>query len=203
MDIQSYIEDDIKDYRIDVRVKSNRIFKLIQMKGYKSVSEFCTKNKMPYQSTINYINLKDCPIGKDNKWKGSAVALANALGMHEEILWTEEQQTAEIESTSFEVTTEQAKALVNSNLVLSDKSIDIEEKHLLEERVKETNSHIDKSLTPREARIIKMRYGIIPYKEAHTLQQIADVFEVSRARIREIEHKAKAKMRYKKEFNDF
>ena len=50
-------------------------------------------------------------------------------------------------------------------------------------------------LTPREAKIIKMRFGI-DGKGGHTLEEIGEVFEVSRERIRQIEAKSLRKLRH-------
>lgn len=50
------------------------------------------------------------------------------------------------------------------------------------------------SLTPREARILRMRYGLQD-GEAHTLQEVAVKFNLSRERIRQIEREALAKLR--------
>jgi RNA polymerase primary sigma factor len=50
-------------------------------------------------------------------------------------------------------------------------------------------------LTPREQRIVSMRFGIGGSGE-HTLQQVAMEFGVTRERIRQIEAKALAKLRH-------
>jgi RNA polymerase primary sigma factor len=48
-------------------------------------------------------------------------------------------------------------------------------------------------LTPREEKILKMRFGI-DEKHSHTLEQIGEVFNVTRERIRQIESKALRKL---------
>jgi RNA polymerase primary sigma factor len=55
------------------------------------------------------------------------------------------------------------------------------------------------TLTPREERIIRMRYGIGEKRE-HTLEEVGRVFQVTRERIRQIEAKALAKLRHPKRF---
>ncbi len=60
----------------------------------------------------------------------------------------------------------------------------------LEDRV---NTSID-TLTPREAKVIRMRFGI-GEKSDHTLEEVGKGFAVTRERIRQIEAKALRKMR--------
>jgi RNA polymerase primary sigma factor len=50
------------------------------------------------------------------------------------------------------------------------------------------------TLSPREEKIIRMRFGLGEY-EVYTLEEIGSIFKVSRERIRQIEKKALAKMR--------
>lgn len=61
----------------------------------------------------------------------------------------------------------------------------------LKERVRETL----KTLTPREEKVIKMRFGIDVASE-HTLEEVGKDFSVTRERIRQIEVKALRKLRH-------
>ena len=51
------------------------------------------------------------------------------------------------------------------------------------------------SMTPREERILRMRFGI-GTKSDHTLEQVGQVFSVTRERIRQIEAKALRKLKH-------
>ncbi|MBN2425730.1 MAG: sigma-70 family RNA polymerase sigma factor [Calditrichaceae bacterium] len=64
-----------------------------------------------------------------------------------------------------------------------------------EEWKNELYSVID-SLSAREAKVLKMYYGI-HYLKPHTLDEIAQEFKVTRERIRQIKEKALLKLRYK------
>jgi RNA polymerase primary sigma factor len=50
------------------------------------------------------------------------------------------------------------------------------------------------TLTPREAKILRMRFGI-DHKSEHTLEEVGNDFELTRERIRQIEAKALRKLR--------
>jgi RNA polymerase primary sigma factor len=58
---------------------------------------------------------------------------------------------------------------------------------------RETHTMLNK-LTPREAKILRMRFGV-GEREAHTLEEVGEVFGVTRERIRQIEAKALNKLR--------
>jgi RNA polymerase primary sigma factor len=60
--------------------------------------------------------------------------------------------------------------------------------------MKEQMATMLKTLTPREERIIKMRFGIEDGNE-HTLEEVGRTFAVTRERIRQIEAKALRKLR--------
>ncbi len=53
------------------------------------------------------------------------------------------------------------------------------------------------SLTPREARIVRMRFGIDERKD-YTLGEVAQEFGITRERIRQIEAKALQKLKHSK-----
>jgi RNA polymerase primary sigma factor len=61
--------------------------------------------------------------------------------------------------------------------------------------LKEMTEQVLNTLTPREERIIKMRFGLEDGTE-HTLEQVGQNFGVTRERIRQIEAKALRKLRH-------
>jgi RNA polymerase primary sigma factor len=61
--------------------------------------------------------------------------------------------------------------------------------------LQEQTSSVLKTLTPREEKIIKMRFGLEDGSE-HTLEQVGQTFTVTRERIRQIEAKALRKLRH-------
>jgi RNA polymerase primary sigma factor len=76
----------------------------------------------------------------------------------------------------------------DKNVVLpSDAAIDLQ--------LKERMASMLTTLTPREERIIKMRFGFESGNE-HTLEEVGQVFAVTRERIRQIEAKALRKLRH-------
>jgi RNA polymerase primary sigma factor len=67
---------------------------------------------------------------------------------------------------------------------------DVAHHHLLREALEE----IMTALTPREARILRMRFGLRDGR-AHTLEEVGEKFGLTRERIRQIEHQALDRLR--------
>ena len=61
--------------------------------------------------------------------------------------------------------------------------------------LKEQTAHVLRTLSPREERIIRMRFGLEDGSE-HTLEEVGQNFQVTRERIRQIEAKALRKLRH-------
>ena len=65
---------------------------------------------------------------------------------------------------------------------------------VIDRNLKEQTASVLKSLTPREEKVIKMRFGVGDGSE-HTLEEVGQDFAVTRERIRQIEAKALRKLR--------
>jgi RNA polymerase primary sigma factor len=61
--------------------------------------------------------------------------------------------------------------------------------------LRETTTKILASLTPREERVLRMRFGI-GMNTDHTLEEVGQQFSVTRERIRQIEAKALRKLKH-------
>jgi RNA polymerase primary sigma factor len=62
--------------------------------------------------------------------------------------------------------------------------------------LKEMTESVLKTLTPREEKVIKMRFGLGTTGSEHTLEEVGQHFAVTRERIRQIEAKALRKLRH-------
>src|SRR6266540_4345095 len=65
----------------------------------------------------------------------------------------------------------------------------------IQSNLRETTTRVLESLTPREERILRMRFGIGMNKD-HTLEEVGQQFSVTRERIRQIEAKALRKLKH-------
>ena len=65
----------------------------------------------------------------------------------------------------------------------------------IQSNLRDTTTRVLASVTPREERILRMRFGI-GMNKSHTLEEVGLKFSVTRERIRQIEAKALRKLRH-------
>ena len=78
---------------------------------------------------------------------------------------------------------------------IEDKNAVIPVDAAIQANLKETVTRVLASLTPREERVLRMRFGI-GMNTDHTLEEVGQQFNVTRERIRQIEAKALRKLRH-------
>jgi RNA polymerase primary sigma factor len=78
---------------------------------------------------------------------------------------------------------------------IEDRNVVSPSEAIINLNLKEQTEALLKTLTPREERVIKMRFGIGDGSE-HTLEEVGQNFAVTRERIRQIEAKALRKLRH-------
>ncbi|MBN1570369.1 MAG: sigma-70 family RNA polymerase sigma factor [Acidobacteria bacterium] len=81
------------------------------------------------------------------------------------------------------------------NRFVEDKNAVLPEKNAMDRNLEEVTDSALQVLSPREQQIVRMRYGLNDTGKEYTLQEVGEVFRVTRERIRQIEEKALLKLR--------
>jgi RNA polymerase primary sigma factor len=95
------------------------------------------------------------------------------------------------------------------NKFIEDKNAVSPDEDVMKHNLREVTDSALESLSPREQEIVRMRYGLNDNGKEYTLQEVGEIFQVTRERIRQIEEKALLKLRspYRsnklREFADF
>jgi RNA polymerase primary sigma factor len=79
---------------------------------------------------------------------------------------------------------------------IEDKSIMNPSDQVVASNLREITDEVLATLTPREEKVIKMRFGLGTTGSEHTLEEVGQHFAVTRERIRQIEAKALRKLRH-------
>jgi len=78
---------------------------------------------------------------------------------------------------------------------IEDKNVVLPVDSAIQSNLRETTTRVLASLTPREERVLRMRFGI-GMNTDHTLEEVGQQFSVTRERIRQIEAKALRKLKH-------
>jgi len=95
------------------------------------------------------------------------------------------------------------------NKFIEDKNAVSPDEDVMKHNLREVTNSALRTLSPREQEIVRMRYGLNEAGKEYTLQEVGEMFQVTRERIRQIEEKALLKLRspYRssklREFADF
>ncbi len=81
------------------------------------------------------------------------------------------------------------------NKFIKDKNAVAPDEGVMARNLREVTNSALQLLSPREQQIVRMRYGLNEAGKEYTLQEVGEVFKVTRERIRQIEEKALLKLR--------
>ena len=176
----------MKDYRIKITIRNERLLSAIEKKGFKSVSSFCRSYGLRKYSILDIINGSKPPINKNKELLSGVKELLDLLELSVEQAFTP-RQLGGFRKHSFEVKVEekQLKKLVdpvkNHEMLMMEKDTSLTLNTMLSE------------LTPREEKIVRMVHGI-GTKSDHTFEEVGLHFSVTRERIRQIYFRALRKL---------
>jgi RNA polymerase sigma factor (sigma-70 family) len=176
----------MKDYRIKITVRNDRILSKIESE-YVSVRNFCMAMNLEYQRITDLIR-GTSPINAKGEIKELVKKLMEALGCTIEELFTEKQLKGFVSHNKFETKVEE-KDLMKIKQDIKPLELGMMEKDV----TKVLNKIFHKFLTPREERVIRMRFGIGTWSDS-TLAEVGLQFEVTQERIRHIEQNAMKKL---------
>jgi hypothetical protein len=176
----------MKDYRVKITVRNDRILSKIESE-YVSVRNFCMAMNLEYQRITDLIR-GTSPINAKGEIKELVKKLMEALGCTIEELFTEKQLKGFVSHNKFETKVEE------KDLMKIKQDIKPLELGMMEQDVtKVLNKIFHKFLTPREERVIRMRFGIGTWSDS-TLEEVGLQFQVTLERIRHIEQNAMKKL---------
>lgn len=180
----------MKDFRLEIKVRNNRILKAIQDSGYESIPEFAKYSKVSYNRILDYISFKLSPINKKTGlWCKTALRLAEDLGVIPEEIFPY-TTVLKNNTTITELDKEDIIPFLSGVRNHYTQIEDITKKEL-----KQKLSDSLTKLTPRQVQILTLRFGL-DGEEEKTLEQTAEIIGLNnRERVRQIEHQAFRKIK--------
>jgi RNA polymerase sigma factor (sigma-70 family) len=198
----------VKELRVEMKVRNNLILTRMEELGIPTVAELCRRMGVTSQDKVGrIINLKDSPLKDDpeneaDRWKPIAHQLAEFFDVAgPEDLFPEAIQGLKIApDTQFfaEVNPQELRRLAGSKVAPALLQGEQEEpdKALEKKEILEAIERGLKTLTPREQKVLRLRFGLDDGRE-WTLKEVAvEIGLMSREHVRKIEMKALRKLRH-------
>ena len=179
----------MQDYRVKITIRNERLLAAIEGTGFESVAKFCAEHILDYNQTSEIIRGKLKPINENGKLNDKVKNLLDILELDIKDAFTPRQLQG-FKNTSYEVKVKEKELRQLVNPVKNQ-----ELKYIETEVQKKISEVLTIRLTPREEKIIRMRFGIGTGTE-HTLEEVGLKFSVNRERIRQIEAKAIRKLKH-------
>lgn len=180
----------VKDYRVTIKVRNNRILRAIEEAGGTPGLKWCEEHDLPYTGVNDLINMTVSPIGPDGAVKESAARLCARLGKLPEELWSN-AQLYPLERNFSELDMDYGQVV--AMLPAEQQSYLPDFSHLDREQARQMLESALASLPPRCRDVIGMRF----YEDL-TLDQIGDRLGVGKEQARQIEAQALRLLRHPK-----
>lgn len=184
-----------KDYRVEVRVRNNWLLKKIEEEGYETLADFCRKCGIHAAHVSAFVTFRNPAKNSKGEWNTQFLRIANALRcMPEDICPPQHHDKGLKKNKSvFEADVKDIAGYLTGNAETARPAID----HIIEEeKCAIVSGAMSERLTPREERVLRMRFGFTDDGNEKTLQEVASTFDLNRERIRQIEAKAIRKLKH-------
>ena len=179
----------MKDYRIKITIRNDRLLSAIEDQGFPSVAQFCAANCLDYQRITEIIRGKLKPLNQKGEPIPLVRNLLDTLDIRLEDAFTGKQLQG-FHKTSYQmrVVEQDLKKLLNPSQNQEQKMIEQDVKMKLVESFSER-------LTPREEKIIRLKYGFDKGHE-HTDREIGKILGISGSRASQIRVRAERKLKH-------
>ena len=178
----------MKDYRVKILIRNDRLLSAIEKIGFQSVFQFCKTYEICYTTANSIINGSKKPFGITGVMNRTLKNMLDSLELNVEDAFTPRQLKGfNKHSFQFKVNENELKKLVDP--------IKNQEVKLIEGQVtKKLDDILLKELTSKQEHIVRMMFGI-GMNTTYTLEEAGLEFNVSRERIRQILLKAVSKLK--------
>ena len=179
----------MKDYRIKITIRNDRLLSAIEDQGFPSVAQFCAANCLDYQRITEIIRGKLKPLNQKGEPIPLVRNLLDTLDIRLEDAFTGKQLQG-FHKTSYQmrVVEQDLKKLLNPSQNQEQKMIEQDVKMKLVESFTER-------LNPREEQVIRLKYGFDNNYE-HTDREIGKILGVSGGRAGQIRARAERKLKH-------
>jgi len=191
----------MSDYAVEIKIKNGRVLRLMRRAGIPSVAALSRKAGVSLQVIYELISLKQAPLSTiTGDWRPSIHTLADALNCLPDDMFSDAQRAGYMNSNKriVEMSQEEVDLLLDSrqDVIAPDDAVFATEQRNVMVAI------IDKALTPRQALVLKARFGFDQDGEK-TLDELAATLRVGRERVRQIENVAMRRLNHARNKDQF
>lgn len=179
-----------KEYHVEVRVKNNWFLKKMHAAGFENASQLARASGVPPVAIGQFINLKKSGMNAWDGWRKQLIRISETLRcLPEDLIPPKHLKSALARNKSaFEVSAQDVERLVYH-------TPETPEGALIKAEAEKVLADALAILSPREERVLRLRYGLDGCGE-RTLGDVAKAFDVTAARIRQIEQRALRQLKH-------
>lgn len=177
----------MKDYRLTIKVRNNRILRAIEAVGGIPGGKWCEANGLTYTVINQFINMTLSPLAKNGAMYPDAARLCDVLGKLPEELWSNEQLYP-LERNFSEMEMDHAEVI--ALLPPEHQSYLPDFSNLEQEQTRKLIADALSKLPKRQRQIIQLRYT-----EELTFEECGNRLGISKERVRQLEAIALRKLR--------
>lgn len=194
----------MNEYRIEMKVKNNLLYTKMRQRGYETAASLSRDSKVGEGLIGEFLNLKKSPLNKHGEFSTTVEKLCSTLKCSPYEIFSDSQLHLALADNRYVKEVSEAEALFTLSHNTSDSLLinEIIEQEDVELDLKWIEEQLP-TLTIREQRVIKMRFGIFPFEKPYTLKEIAALFNLSTEVIRCAESKALRKLRHPSRSQEF
>ena len=190
-------QEQTNDYLIKIRLYNNLLLKKIKDDGFKTLISFARYAKISPTTFYPCCHANYEIFTKRGHLKSHVVKLCKIFNCEPKDIFPPTASKFEIRKEFSKGQALEMIKFINTFEVNKPELQQLQQPDLLleKEEKKKTLKKILATLTPREEKVINMRYGLNGYEE-ESLEEVSKSFNVTRERIRQIEAKALRKLRH-------
>lgn len=178
------------DIRVTVKFRNNLLLTAMERAGFNQ-RELAERAGISQQVVNGFITMKQTARQKRRPdWRQNVLNISSALGVESEDLFSDFQQHQTLTKNNIELA--QLSSTAALDLISPPPNA---ETHLIHLEASSALTSMLLTLTPREERIVRMRFGL-GISTDYTLGDIGELFSISPERVRSIESKALRKLRH-------
>lgn len=172
----------MKDYRLTIKVRNNRLLKAIEYAGGTLGQKWCEANGLSYSRVNQFVNMTESPLAATGELRSAAARLCEVLGKLPEDLWSNEQLYP-LERNFSEMEMDHAEIVA---LLPPEQQSYLPDFSAFErEQARALLTTAMAGLKPNERTVLQWRF-----EEDLTFEECAQKMGLTRERIRQIEAKA-------------